>query len=129
MSTTDAAPQTTTAPPTVPAGAPPNAPEASALAKVTTGAQPPPEPKNAQALRSLEADERAAELPAAPSTTMNAFASGYAFETAQRMANALASSSVVPKAYIGQPANCLIAMEVANRMSMSVIAVMQNLDI
>jgi hypothetical protein len=89
----------------------------------------PPEPKNAQALKSLEADERAAQLPDAPSTTMNAFASGYAFETAQRMANALASSSVVPKAYIGQPANCLIAMEVASRMQMSVIAVMQNLDI
>jgi hypothetical protein len=124
MTTTDAAPETKqTTPP---------APPAAALATVPQPAPQPaaaPEPQNAPALRSLEADERAAELPDAPSKTMNAFASGYAFETAQRMANALASSSVVPKAYIGNPANCLIAMEVANRMAMSVIAVMQNLDI
>jgi hypothetical protein len=52
-----------------------------------------------------------------------------AFETAQRMARALCSSSVVPEAYRGNIANVLVAMEYANRLGASVLAVMQNLDV
>lgn len=52
-----------------------------------------------------------------------------AFEVAQRMANALASSSVVPAAFKGNLANVMVAMEYANRLGASVLAVMQNLDV
>lgn len=50
--------------------------------------------------------------------------------TAQvRQATALAKSSLVPEAYQNNPANCMIAMEMANRIGASVMAVMQNLHI
>jgi hypothetical protein len=52
-----------------------------------------------------------------------------AFETAQRMAHALSSSTVVPRAYMGNLANVMVAMEYANRLGASVLAVMQNLDV
>jgi len=58
-----------------------------------------------------------------------AFASEEKFNTANRMAKALAHSSLVPEAYRGNVANCLIAMEIASRVGASVFAVMQNLDI
>lgn len=51
------------------------------------------------------------------------------FENAQRMAKALASSSVVPTGYQGEQnlGNCIIALEISNRIGASVLAVMQNL--
>jgi hypothetical protein len=52
-----------------------------------------------------------------------------AFEVAQRMAKALCSSSIVPEAYRGNIANVMVAMEYANRLGASVLAVMQNLDV
>lgn len=52
-----------------------------------------------------------------------------AFEVAQRMARALCSSTVVPAAYQGNIANVMVAMEYANRLGASVLAVMQNLDV
>jgi len=51
------------------------------------------------------------------------------FETAQRLAKALASSSIVPKDYQNNIANVLVAMEYAHRLGASVLAVMQNLDV
>lgn len=57
------------------------------------------------------------------------FSGAGAFEAAQRMAKALASSSLVPQAYRGDIANCLIAMELASRIGVSVLAAMQNLHI
>lgn len=60
---------------------------------------------------------------------ISAFASASNFEAAQRMAKALASSSLVPEAYRGNLPNVLIAMEMASRIGASVFAVMQNLDI
>ena len=51
------------------------------------------------------------------------------FEIAQRMAKSLAASTLVPKIYQGQDglANCLIALELANRMRISPMVVMQNM--
>lgn len=57
------------------------------------------------------------------------FSGERAFIAAQRMANALAASSLVPQVYRGNVANCLIAMELASRIGVSVLAAMQNLDI
>lgn len=63
------------------------------------------------------------------SRMMSPFASIEGFDVAQRMAKALAASSMVPKAYINNVPNCMIAMEAASRVGVSVLAVMQNLDI
>lgn len=51
------------------------------------------------------------------------------FELIQRQAKALASSNMIPKAYQGNVANCLLAMEIADRLRMSTMDVMQNLDV
>lgn len=53
------------------------------------------------------------------------------FENAQRIAKALASSALVPKEYQGQQglANTLVAMEIASRMGLSPLQVMQNLHV
>jgi hypothetical protein len=52
-----------------------------------------------------------------------------AFDAAQRMAKALSSSALVPKIYQGQAglANSLIALELAGRMGISPLTVMQNM--
>ena len=51
------------------------------------------------------------------------------FDDAQRMAKALAASSLVPPIYQGQTglANCLIALEISGRMGISPLVVMQNM--
>lgn len=62
--------------------------------------------------------------------TASAFGSGVeAWTTSQRIATALASSSIVPAAYQGSIPNVLVAMEYANRLGASVLAVMQNMDV
>ena len=65
-------------------------------------------------------------------TTQGSVFSGIqAFEDAQRIGKALASSKLVPPQFQGQEglANCLVAMEIANRMRLSPLQVMQNLNI
>jgi hypothetical protein len=52
-----------------------------------------------------------------------------AFDTAVRVAKALASSTIVPAAYQNNTANVMVAMEYANRTGTSVLAVMQNMDV
>lgn len=60
---------------------------------------------------------------------INAFSNQQSFESAQRMAKALASSTLVPQAYQNNLPNVLIAMELASRIGASVFAIMQNIDI
>lgn len=64
-------------------------------------------------------------------TQGNVFSGIQAFEDAQRIAKALASSSLVPPQFQGQQglANTLVALEIAGRMGLSPLAVMQNLHI
>ena len=54
-----------------------------------------------------------------------------AFDNAQRIAKSLASSSMVPLEFQGQKGypNVLVALEIAGRMNMSVLQVMNNIDI
>jgi hypothetical protein len=65
--------------------------------------------------------------------TLAQFASPFSgiqdFQDCQRMAQLLASSELVPKAYTGKVANCVIALEMAGRIGASPLAVMQNLYI
>lgn len=68
---------------------------------------------------------------AVTSTADGVFTGIQQFENAQRIAKALASSALVPKEYQGQTglANTLVAMEIAGRMGLSPLQVMQNLHI
>ena len=61
--------------------------------------------------------------------TLQVFSGIAAFDAAQRMAKALCSSTLVPKEYQGQQglANSLIALEIASRMRLSPLVVMQNM--
>ena len=62
-------------------------------------------------------------------TSPSVYSSEGAFESAQRMAKQLASSTLVPKEYQGNVSNTLIALEIANRTGSSPMMVMQNLHI
>ena len=66
---------------------------------------------------------------AASSEALQVFSGIAAFDAAQRMAKALCSSTLVPKDYQGQQglANSLIALEIASRMRLSPLVVMQNM--
>ena len=48
---------------------------------------------------------------------------------AMKVANLLAKSQLLPEQYIGHPENCLIALDIANRMRVSPLLVAQNLYI
>lgn len=89
-----------------------------------------------------QATETAALAPVAPSSVapshhinitdtqgINAFSSEKDFATAQRIAKALASSTIVPSDYRNNIPNVLIALELAGRIGASVFAVMQNMHI
>lgn len=51
------------------------------------------------------------------------------FEHIQRVAKALASSTIVPKEFQGNVANCIVALEMSRRMNIEPFMVMQNLHI
>lgn len=59
----------------------------------------------------------------------SAFSSLSNFDDAQRMAKALTASTLVPKPYQNNISNTLVALEMANRINISPLMVMQNLDI
>ena len=93
--------------------------------------QPMNEPEQTQSLQALEKVRREppAQLEAIPEFSV--FSNMANFEQAQRMAMALCSSSIVPDTYRGKDkiGDCLIALEIANRIGASILAVMQNLYI
>jgi len=60
---------------------------------------------------------------------MPGFNSSGGWELAQRIGKAFASSDLVPQQYKGNLANCIVALEMANRMGASPLLVMQNLYI
>jgi len=66
---------------------------------------------------------------AASNEALQVFSGIADFDAAQRMAKALCSSTLVPKEYQGQQglANSLIALEIASRMHLSPLVVMQNM--
>lgn len=70
-------------------------------------------------------DQRESQLPAVSGMYSNI----QSFEDAQRIAGALAASTLVPDTYQGNKANCMIAMEISQRIGASPMAVMQNLHI
>lgn len=61
--------------------------------------------------------------------SISVFSNTNAFEQAQRFAQALCKSEIIPQAYKNNLPNTLVALEMANRMGESPLMVMQNLDI
>lgn len=57
------------------------------------------------------------------------FGSSDNFKMATQMAQAFANSTLVPREYQGNFANGLVAIDMANRLQISPLAVMQNLDV
>jgi len=86
------------------------------------------EKENAAQAQQENNELQLATIAGAPSSMM-VFGSAENFETAQRMANCLSNSSIIPTAYQKKPENCLIALDMANRMGANPIMVMQNLYI
>jgi hypothetical protein len=64
-------------------------------------------------------------------STGSVFSGIQAFEESQRIAKALASSTLIPTQFQGQQgfANCLVALEIANRMNISPFLAMQHLHV
>jgi hypothetical protein len=60
---------------------------------------------------------------------MPGFNSNSSWELAQRIGKAFAASTLVPEQYRNNLANCIVALEMANRMGASPLMVMQNLYI
>jgi hypothetical protein len=67
----------------------------------------------------------------APQVEVSIFGNINSFTSAVRMAEALSSSSLVPKEYRGEPgvANCLVALDIAKRINATPLMVMQNLHV
>lgn len=80
-------------------------------------------PKTIDALRNTQLAPREAQLPAVKA----GFFDLQAFELIQRVSKAFASSDLVPKQYQGNLPNCMIAMDMAQRMGANPLMVMQNL--
>lgn len=75
------------------------------------------------------AHSHALAVPSGNGNALGVFESLDNFVAAQRMANVLAASSMVPKEFQGNVANCVIALELASRLRASPFMVMQNLDV
>ena len=60
---------------------------------------------------------------------VSVFNSMQSFEQAQRMVVPLMQSTMVPETYRGSVANCMVAMEMSHRIKISVLEVMQNMQI
>lgn len=83
-------------------------------------------PTNTATLANLrQAEPREASMPAVRA----GFFDLQSFELIQRVSKAFASSDLVPKQYQGNLANCMIAMDMAQRIGANPLMVMQNLYI
>jgi hypothetical protein len=62
-------------------------------------------------------------------TAISYFSNSKAFEHVQRIAMMFSKSDLVPVRFQNNPGNCIIAIEMAERMGASYLMVMQNLDV
>jgi hypothetical protein len=103
----------------------------STLTQNTPAAQSPTGTITSFSASAAAAAPGSAELPQLVGQPFSAFGSLSQFKDAQRMALMLAHSSIVPEAYRGDEhiGDCVIALEIANRIGASILAVMQNLHL
>jgi hypothetical protein len=73
--------------------------------------------------------ENTQNLPAVNAIPEESAFSLQGFEHAQRISKMLADSTIVPEVYRGKVSNCIIALEMANRIGVSPLMVMQNMHI
>lgn len=76
----------------------------------------------------IVAQESTDVIPQTP-MTQNMLQNTKALATISRLADRYANSSMVPDTYKGKPDNCFVALELASRMDVSPVLVMQNLYI
>jgi hypothetical protein len=81
------------------------------------------QPQTLENLRQVAAQPREANMP----TVRAGFSDLAGFELAQRAAKALSMSSLVPQNYRGNLPDCVVALELAQRIGASPLMVMQNL--
>ena len=81
--------------------------------------------ENTELITQTEADQQKLQLPAATNLLQNPKLLNQIF----KLSNIYSSSSMVPDSYRGKPDNCFVALELASRMDVSPILVMQNLYI
>lgn len=62
-------------------------------------------------------------------SNLSVYSDAGGFEHAQRVAKSLSVATFVPETYRGNVANCLLALEMANRLNVPPLMVMQNLHI
>lgn len=62
-------------------------------------------------------------------STLTVFSSENNFQNALVMASELAKSDLIPVSYKNKPANCLIAIELSNRLGLSPFLIMQNMHV
>lgn len=62
-------------------------------------------------------------------TTLSVFSGENNFKNALKMAQELSKSDIIPATYKGKPENCLIAIELSNRLKLSPFLVMQNMHV
>lgn len=62
-------------------------------------------------------------------TTLSVFSGEENFKNAMVMAEQLSKSDMIPTVYKGKPENCIIALELSNRLKLSPFLVMQNMYI
>lgn len=60
-------------------------------------------------------------------TTSNVWENKDSFNQLLRVANMLSQTSIIPQSYQGKPQDCFVAIEMANRMGVSPMVVMQNM--
>ena len=77
------------------------------------------------------ADQPKNEMVAKPQSTveygLSMWSDTKSMNAAMKVANMLSKSALLPEQYIGHPENCLIAIDIANRMRVSPLLVAQNL--
>lgn len=69
------------------------------------------------------------QAPAAPVAGATMWGDPALMRETFQMAQMLSESSIIPDTYRGKPGNCIIAMDMANRMGISPLTVMQNLHV
>ena len=81
--------------------------------------------ENTELITQAEADQQKLQLPAATNLLQNP----KLLNQILKLSNIYSSSSMVPDSYRGKPDNCFVALELASRMDVSPVLVMQNLYI
>ncbi|MHC3995704.1 hypothetical protein ACXWTF_12840 [Thiomicrolovo sp. ZZH C-3] len=97
---------------------------AKILQKKIAGAQTPDEASEAPVNNVVPAAKPAV---AQSNGSISVFQNEGNFKIAQRMAYALSTADFTPQRYRGNLSNCLLALEMANRMDASVMAIMQSM--